>query len=87
MHGKIGAPFEERFLNFLDEKSLAADLRERSILNAIAASYNCEFLRLKGRVMLLKGSNERSRLREGERGAPRCVDQPHLNWRVPRSAR
>jgi hypothetical protein len=35
MHGEIGAAFLERDFEFLDEEALAADLRERAILDAI----------------------------------------------------
>ena len=36
MHGEIGAVLAHRLLELLDEQTLAADIRERPILDAIA---------------------------------------------------
>jgi hypothetical protein len=42
--GQISAPAEKRFLNFLDEQTLAADFGQRNILYDIA----CRFYNFKG---------------------------------------
>ncbi len=35
VHGEVGAPLEESLLNLLDEEPLAANLRERAVLNPV----------------------------------------------------
>mgnify|MGYP001301260230 CR=1 FL=1 len=47
VHGQIGAPFDHRRLEFLDEQALAADLRERLIENLIAPGGHPENLHVK----------------------------------------
>ena len=50
MHGQIGAPFQHRCFEFLDEQPFAADLRQRPVENPVAARTHAENIDCRFRI-------------------------------------
>lgn len=66
MHGEVGAAFQQALLQLLDEQSLAADLGQRAVENAVAAGDQADQFDLQAGMNLAQACGDMLGLPEGE---------------------
>jgi hypothetical protein len=74
VHRDVGAALEERLFDLANEQALAADLVQRSILDAIAGGDHLQLLDLEAGVLRHERADERAGLGEGKGGTTRGDD-------------
>src|SRR5215831_7306594 len=86
MDCNVDAAVEQRFIDFLGEEPLAANIRQRHIENFIASSFNGNELDAQARPMLFQFGLGPGRLPERKRASSRAklelrhAGQPESNW-------